>query len=301
MSYQIIERTYLETLPLIARGKVRDVYDVGEHYLIVSTDRLSAFDVVFREAIPYKGIVLNKLSGFWFQKTADTITNHFVSTDILSLYPSLEQYKEILLDRSMLVKKAKPMAFEFIVRGYLMGSAYEQYKKDYTISGVTFPHGLIMGSKFAVPLFTPSTKEASGHDINISFDELISHIGSEQAMWLKEKSIAIFQEASLYALQNGILIADTKFEFGVTNDGLMLIDEIFTPDSSRFILKSDYELGYCDRSMDKQFVRNFLNETGWNKEPPPPSLPLDIIEKTSDRYLEVYRLITGENLLKDMG
>jgi len=296
MSYQIIENTHLD-IPLIGRGKVRDVYDVGDHYLIVSTDRLSAFDVVFREAIPYKGIVLNKLSEFWFQKTADVITNHYVSTDVQSLYPSLKPYQEILKDRSMLVKKARPMAFEFIVRGYLMGSAYEQYKKDYTISGQTFPHGLIMGSKFAVPLFTPSTKEASGHDVNITFEELINQIGAEQAMWLKEKSIAIFQEASLHALQNGILIADTKFEFGLTDDGFMLIDEIFTPDSSRFILKTDYELGYCDRSMDKQFVRNFLTDIGWNKEPPPPSLPNDIVQKTSQRYLEAYRLLSGEDLL----
>jgi phosphoribosylaminoimidazole-succinocarboxamide synthase len=296
MSYQIIENTHLENLPLIGRGKVRDVYDVGDHYLIVSTDRLSAFDVVFREAIPYKGIVLNKLSEFWFQKTADVITNHYVSTDVLSLYPSLKPFQEILKDRSMLVKKAKPMAFEFIVRGYLMGSAYEQYKKDYTISGQIFPHGLIMGSKFSIPLFTPSTKESSGHDINISFEELMNRIGSEQANWLKEKSIAIFQEASLHALQNGILIADTKFEFGMTKEGFMLIDEIFTPDSSRFILKSDYELGYSDRTMDKQFVRNFLTDMGWNKEPPPPSLPADIVLKTSQRYLEAYRLLTGKNL-----
>jgi phosphoribosylaminoimidazole-succinocarboxamide synthase len=296
MSYQIIENTHLENLPLIGRGKVRDVYDVGDHYLIVSTDRLSAFDVVFREAIPYKGIVLNKLSEFWFQKTADVITNHYVSTDVLSLYPSLKPFQEILKDRSMLVKKAKPMAFEFIVRGYLMGSAYEQYKKDYTISGQTFPHGLIMGSKFSIPLFTPSTKESSGHDINISFEELMNRIGSEQANWLKEKSIAIFQEASLHALQNEILIADTKFEFGMTKEGFMLIDEIFTPDSSRFILKSDYELGYSDRTMDKQFVRNFLTDMGWNKEPPPPSLPADIVLKTSQRYLEAYRLLTGKNL-----
>jgi phosphoribosylaminoimidazole-succinocarboxamide synthase len=296
MSYQIIENTHLENLPLIGRGKVRDVYDVGDHYLIVSTDRLSAFDVVFREAIPYKGIVLNKLSEFWFQKTADVITNHYVSTDVLSLYPSLKPFQEILKDRSMLVKKAKPMAFEFIVRGYLMGSAYEQYKKDYTISGQTFPHGLIMGSKFSIPLFTPSTKESSGHDINISFEELMNRIGSEQANWLKEKSIAIFLEASLHALQNEILIADTKFEFGMTKEGFMLIDEIFTPDSSRFILKSDYELGYSDRTMDKQFVRNFLTDMGWNKEPPPPSLPADIVLKTSQRYLEAYRLLTGKNL-----
>lgn len=300
MSYQIIENTHLETLPLIGRGKVRDVYDVGDHYLIVSTDRLSAFDVVFREAIPYKGIVLNKLSEFWFQKTADVITNHYVSTDVLSLYPSLKPFQEILKDRSMLVKKAKPMAFEFIVRGYLMGSAYEQYKKDYTISGQTFPHGLVMGSKFSIPLFTPSTKESSGHDINISFEELMNRIGSEQANWLKEKSIAIFQEASLHALQNGILIADTKFEFGMTREGFMLIDEIFTPDSSRFILKSDYELGYSDRTMDKQFVRNFLTDMGWNKEPPPPSLPADIVQKTSQRYLEAYRLLTGENLKQEI-
>jgi phosphoribosylaminoimidazole-succinocarboxamide synthase len=297
MSYQIIENTHLDSLKLVTKGKVRDVYDVGEHYLIISTDRLSAFDVVFHEAIPYKGIVLNKLSEFWFKKTSEILENHFVSTDILAYYPALKPYQNVISNRSMLVKKANPLHFEFIVRGYLMGSAFEQYKRDYTIAGQPYPHGLILGSKFTVPLFTPSTKEMSGHDINITFKDLVNQIGEEKADWLKEKSLAVFQEASRHAYQNGILIADTKFEFGVTENRFILIDEIFTPDSSRFILKSDYEIGYSDRTMDKQFVRNFLTDSGWDKEPPPPTLPPLIIQKTSERYLEAYRLLTGENLL----
>jgi len=299
MRNQLIETTQLGKIDLIARGKVRDVYDLGKHYLIISTDRLSAFDVVFREAIPYKGIVLNKLSEFWFQKTAEIMENHFVSTDVLTFYPNLKPYEDLIADRSMLVKKAKPLSFEFIVRGYLMGSAFEQYKRDYTIAGQTFPHGLVMGSKFTTPLFTPSTKESTGHDVNISMEDLKDAIGEEKAQWLQEKSLMIFEEASQHAIKHGILIADTKFEFGETKDGLMLIDEIFTPDSSRFILQTDYELGYCDRSMDKQFVRNFLTDMGWNKEPPPPSLPPDIVQKTSQRYLEAYRLLTEEDLLEE--
>lgn len=299
MKDQLIESTQLENVDLIARGKVRDVYDLGKHYLIISTDRLSAFDVVFREAIPHKGIVLNKLSEFWFLKTAEIVDNHFVSTDVVAFYPELKKYKDVLSNRSMLVKKAKPLSFEFIVRGYLMGSAFEQYKKDYTIAGQPFPHGLIMGSKFSSPIFTPSTKESTGHDINITREELIDEIGSEKAKWLEEKALAIFEAASSHAYQHGILLADTKLEFGETENGLLLIDEIFTPDSSRFILKADYDLGYCDRSMDKQFVRNFLTDTGWNKEPPPPSLPPHIIQKTSERYLETYRLLAGVSLLEE--
>lgn len=300
MNQPTIESTNIDSLKLITRGKVRDVYDTGDHYLIISTDRLSAFDVVFREAIPYKGIVLNKLSEFWFQKTKDTLENHFVSTDVVSYYPALKPFQEVLAHRSMLVKKATPVPFEFIVRGYLMGSAFEQYKKDFTIAGQTFPHGLILGSKFTEPLFTPSTKAITGHDINITMDQLVDQIGKDKAMWLKEKSLAVFSEVSGYAYQSGILIADTKFEFGETENGLMLIDEIFTPDSSRFILKADYEIGYSDRTMDKQFVRNFLTDSGWNKEPPAPTLPPDIVQKTSERYLEAYRLLTGENLLDQL-
>jgi len=300
MSYQIIENTHLDSLKLITRGKVRDVYDAHEHYLIISTDRLSAFDVVFHEAIPYKGMVLNKLSEFWFKKTADILENHFVTSDVLAYYPELKPYQEIISNRSMLVKKAKPLPFEFIVRGYLMGSAFEQYKRDYSIAGQSFPHGLILGSKFTSPLFTPSTKEMSGHDVNITFEDLANQIGVEKAIWIKEKSLTVFQEASRHAYQNGILIADTKFEFGVTENEFILIDEIFTPDSSRFILKSDYDIGYSDRTMDKQFVRDFLTGSGWDKEPPAPSLPADIIQKTSERYLEAYRLLTGESLLDQL-
>jgi len=300
MKIELVTSTNLENCQLFMRGKVRDVYDLGKHYLIISTDRLSAFDVVFREAIPYKGIVLNQLSEFWFQKTKGIIENHFVSTDVIKQYPDLLPDQNLLSHRSMLVKKAKPMAFEFIVRGYLMGSAFEQYKKDGTIAGKKYTHGLILGSKFKEPLFTPSTKENVGHDVNISFETLVNQIGAEKAIFIKDTSLKLFSEASNHAHKNGILIADTKLEFGETEEGIMLIDEIFTPDSSRFILKADYDIGYSDRTFDKQFVRNFLTDSGWNKEPPPPSLPDDIVQKTSQRYLEAYKLLTGKDLVQEL-
>jgi len=297
MQSNLLLSTNLPSLKLFRRGKVRDVFDLGEHLLMVSTDRLSAFDVVFEEGIPHKGIVLNQLASFWFEETKHIIANHFVSTDVCAYYSELCQYHDSLDGRSMIVRKAKPMDFEFIVRGYLMGSAFEQYSKDGTIAGKEYPKGLIQGSKFSVPIFTPSTKSHRGHDVNISLHELEESIGAEKARYIEEKSIELFTFASSKALQKGILIADTKFEFGCIDDELILIDELFTPDSSRFILKKDYEVGYVDRSMDKQFVRNFLIHTGWNKEPPPPSLPPEIIQKTSERYLEAYQSLTGKALV----
>ena len=289
--------TNMPLLRLFRRGKVRDIFDLGEHLLMVSTDRLSAFDVVFEEGIPHKGIVLNQLTSFWLEETKHIISNHFVTTDVCAFYSELSQYQSILEGRSMIVRKAKPMDFEFIVRGYLMGSAFEQYSRDGTIAGKEYPKGLIQGSKFHLPIFTPSTKSHRGHDVNISLHELQESIGEEKAKYIEEKSIELFTFASGKALQKGILIADTKFEFGFIDDEMILIDELFTPDSSRFILKKDYEVGYVDRSMDKQFVRNFLIQTGWNKEPPPPTLPPDIIQKTSERYLDAYQSLTGKALI----
>ncbi len=289
--------TDMPLLKLFRRGKVRDIFDLGEHLLMVSTDRLSAFDVVFEEGIPHKGIVLNQLASFWFEETKHIISNHFVTTDVCAFYPELSQYQSMLEGRSMIVRKAKPMDFEFIVRGYMMGSAFEQYSRDGSIAGKEYPKGLIQGSKFQTPIFTPSTKSHRGHDVNISLHELQDSIGEDKAKYIEEKSIELFAFASSKAFQKGILIADTKFEFGFIDDEMILIDELFTPDSSRFILKKDYEIGYVDRSMDKQFVRNFLIQTGWNKEPPPPALPLDIIQKTSERYLEAYHSLTGKALV----
>ncbi|MCE5222869.1 phosphoribosylaminoimidazolesuccinocarboxamide synthase [bacterium] len=289
--------TDMPLLKLFRRGKVRDIFDLGEHLLMVSTDRLSAFDVVFEEGIPHKGIVLNQLASFWFEETKHIISNHFVTTDVCAFYPELSQYQPMLEGRSMIVRKAKPMDFEFIVRGYMMGSAFEQYSRDGSIAGKEYPKGLIQGSKFQTPIFTPSTKSHRGHDVNISLHELQDSIGEDKAKYIEEKSIELFAFASSKAFQKGILIADTKFEFGFIDDEMILIDELFTPDSSRFILKKDYEIGYVDRSMDKQFVRNFLIQTGWNKEPPPPALPLDIIQKTSERYLEAYHSLTGKALV----
>ncbi len=295
----IVAQTNLDAFPISKRGKVRDLYDVGNHYLIVSTDRLSAFDVVFNEPIPYKGAVLNQLSAHWFKQTSDIVPNHFLSTDIIEELPILIPHRKKLEYRSMLVKKAEVLPFECIVRGYLMGSAFEEYKKTGQISGKSFGHGLVLGSKFSEPLFTPSTKAEKGHDVNVSFDYLSNALGTDMGNKLKEVSLELFLFASREALKKGLILVDTKFEFGLTDNGLILIDEIFTPDSSRYVLKTDYDLGFIDKSLDKQFVRNFVSSSNWNKEPPPPGLPEDIVQKTSERYLYLYELLTDTNLLRE--
>jgi phosphoribosylaminoimidazole-succinocarboxamide synthase len=292
----LLSRTELDAFPIVKRGKVRDLYDVGEHYLIVSTDRLSAYDVVFNEPIPYKGAILNLLSAFWFKQTRSIIANHFISNNIIEELPILIPHRNELEFRSMLVKKAKALSFECIVRGYLMGSAFEEYKKTGAIAGKSYGHGMVLGSKFNEALFTPSTKSDSGHDVNISFDYLSNALGIDLANQLREVSLALFQFASAEAIKKGLILVDTKFEFGLTEKGLILIDEIFTPDSSRYVLKTDYDLGFIDRSLDKQYVRNFVNTTNWNKEPPPPTLPDEIVQKTSERYLLLFELLTEKKL-----
>lgn len=292
----VLSRTDLDAFPIVKRGKVRDLYDVGEQYLIVSTDRLSAFDVVFNEPIPFKGAILNQLSAFWFEQTRSIVANHYLSSNIIEDLPILIPHRKDLELRSMLVKKAKVLPFECIVRGYLMGSAYEEYQKTGAISGKSYGRGLVLGSKFPEPLFTPSTKSDSGHDVNVSYDYLSNALGETLSKQLREVSLALFQYASSEAIKKGLILVDTKFEFGQTEEGLILIDEIFTPDSSRYVLKTDYDLGFIDRSLDKQYVRNFVTTAGWNKEPPPPTLPEEIVQKTSERYLYLYELLTGKKL-----
>jgi len=294
----VLSRTDLDAFPIVKRGKVRDLYDVGEQYLIVSTDRLSAYDVVFNEPIPFKGAILNQLSAFWFEQTRSIVANHYLSSNIIEDLPILIPHRKELELRSMLVKKANPLPFECIVRGYLMGSAYEEYKKTGAISGKAYGHGLVLGSKFPEPLFTPSTKSDTGHDINVSYEYLSNALGEDLSKQLREVSLTLFQFASSEASKKGLILVDTKFEFGQTEEGLILIDEIFTPDSSRYVLKTDYDLGFIDRSLDKQYVRNFVTTTGWNKEPPPPALPDEIVQKTSERYLYLYELLTGNKLLE---
>jgi phosphoribosylaminoimidazole-succinocarboxamide synthase len=292
----VLSRTDLDAFPIVKRGKVRDLYDVGEQYLIVSTDRLSAYDVVFNEPIPYKGAILNQLSAFWFDLTRSIVANHYISSNIIEDLPILIPHRKELELRSMLVRKATPLPFECIVRGYLMGSAFEEYKKTGAIAGKSYGHGLVLGSKFNEPLFTPSTKSDTGHDVNVSYDYLTNALGETLSNQLREVSLALFQFASSEAIKRGLILVDTKFEFGQTDEGLLLIDEIFTPDSSRYVLKTDYDLGFIDRSLDKQYVRNFVNTTSWNKEPPPPALPDEIVQKTSERYLLLFELLTGKKL-----
>lgn len=297
----LVAQTDLKVLPIIKRGKVRDLYDAGNAYLIVSTDRLSAFDVVFNEPIPYKGVVLNLIAEYWFNQTKDFVPNHYLSTNVMEALPQLHDHKKELHLRSMLVKKAQVLPFEFIVRGYLMGSAYKEYKKTGKIAGKDYGHGLVLGSKFSEPLFTPSTKAEVGHDVNVTYEYMSNELGQDLSEQLRDLSLELFQFASKKALEKGLILVDTKFEFGTTEDGLILIDEVFTPDSSRYVLKSDYDVGFIDRSLDKQFVRDFVSSKDWNKEPPPPALPEEIVQKTSERYLYLMKLLTGKDLKELIG
>ncbi|HID94006.1 MAG TPA: phosphoribosylaminoimidazolesuccinocarboxamide synthase [bacterium (Candidatus Stahlbacteria)] len=290
---KVLLTTNLKDVKLFKRGKVRDIYELDDKLLIVATDRISAFDVVLPNGIPKKGKILNKLSEFWFNFTKYMIKNHFITTELPVI---LERYKEVLLDRAMLVKKAKPIEVECIVRGYLSGSAWKEYREDRTLCGIRLPKGLRESEKLSEPIFTPTTKVLTGHDISITEKEMQNMIGGELTQKLKTISIEIYNTASDYALKRGIIIADTKFEFGISDHELILIDELLTPDSSRFWPKDEYEVGRSQRSFDKQFVRDYLEEIGWNKTPPAPELPKEVIEKTTEKYLEVYDRLVGEKL-----
>jgi len=260
---------------------------------MVVTDRISAFDVVFNEPIPDKGKVLNKISEFWFDFTKDIIGNHVVTTDVSKYPKGLDRFGRELGGRSMLVKKAKMENVECIVRGYLEGSGLKEYKATGAICGIKLPEGLKQADKLPEPIFTPSTKSKEGHDENISFEDLVNMIGMERAKKLKEKSLAIYMAAAEYAESKGIIIADTKFEFGYLDGELVIADEMLTPDSSRFWPLDDYEPGRAQKSFDKQFLREYLESIGWDKNPPAPALPAEIIEKTRAKYIEAYERITG--------
>ena len=271
-------------------GKVREVYDLDEYYLIVATDRISAFDYILPALIPHKGEILNKISVFWFKTTKNIIENHFI-TDNVEEYPNaLKEFKEILTGRSMLIKKAMPIEAECVVRGYIAGSAWEEYEKFGTIMGEKFTN-LKQGDKLSSPLFTPATKAQTGHDENISFEKLGEIVGRTDAKFLKQKSNELYNFAHDYALKRGIIIADTKFEFGWFDNKIVLIDEIFTPDSSRFWDKALYKPGSSQASFDKQFVRDYLLTTHWDRNSPPPDLPQDIVNKTAVRYKEALKRI----------
>lgn len=281
-------------LPFFKKGKVRDSYSIDSNLLMVSTDRLSAFDVVFKEGIPHKGTVLNNLSIFWFMQTKEIIRNHFITDAIPATFP------EYLQNRSMIVQKAEPIKLECIVRGYLTGSAYKDYKKTGKVCGIELPAGLKNGAELGHPIFTPSTKAVKGHDENITEEKAKEIVGAETYELMKRKSLELYTFGKNHAKKCGLILADTKFEFGYVTNGngskqVALIDELLTPDSSRYWLKEKYEQGVLE-SLDKQFVRNYLEKTKWNKQPPAPTLPPEVVENTSARYLQAYKMLTGREL-----
>jgi phosphoribosylaminoimidazole-succinocarboxamide synthase len=280
----------------VRRGKVRDVYDLGETLLIVATDRISAFDCIMPNGIPDKGKILTALSLFWFEKFRQ-IPNHLVATDIANYPAALHPFARQIEGRSMLVKKAKVVPIECVARGYLAGSGWKEYQQSQRVCGVMLPPGLKQCDKLPDPIFTPATKEESGHDINITFAETVKRIGAPLAQELSERTLWLYQNAADYAATRGVIIADTKFEFGQLPDGkLILVDEILTPDSSRFWPADQYQPGRDQPSFDKQFVRNWLETQPWDKTPPAPALPDDVVQGTRNRYLEAYVQLTGKTL-----
>jgi phosphoribosylaminoimidazole-succinocarboxamide synthase len=291
---RIVRETNFAGLTPSARGKVRDIYDLGDKLLIVATDRLSAFDVILPTPIPDKGRVLTQLSLFWFELLKDVIPNHVLSaTDFPAPF---DAYREELAGRSMVVRKTKPLPIECVVRGYVSGSGWKDYSATGKICGIELPPGLRESQRLQVPIFTPSTKAAAGHDENISFEQARGLIGDETATKVRAASIALYQLAAAYAEARGILLADTKFEFGLLNGQLVWIDEALTPDSSRFWPAAQYRSGGPQPSFDKQFVRDYLESIRWNKTPPGPELPAEVVSATRDKYLEAFRILTGRDL-----
>jgi phosphoribosylaminoimidazole-succinocarboxamide synthase len=293
----VLLQTDFPELELYASGKVRDVYAVdSEHLLFVATDRISAFDYVLATGIPHKGRVLTQMSLFWFDFLKDTVSNHLVTADVAKYPKELQQYDQQIRGRSMLVTKAEMVPIECVVRGYISGSAWKEYKAGGSVCGIKLPEGLKESDKLPEPIFTPATKAASGHDENIPFSEMVSRIGSELAETLRDLTINVYTKAADYAAQRGIIIADTKFEFGQTPAGLVLADEVLTPDSSRFWPADSYKPGGAQDSYDKQYVRDYLEQIKWNKQPPAPALPAEVAAKTSEKYTQAYRLLTGHDL-----
>lgn len=285
----VITSTDLD-LPAIHKGKVRDVYSFGENILMVATDRVSAFDVIFNEGIPHKGTVLNMLSAFWFRKTESIIDNHMLSLEVPEGLP------DYLKGRSMVVEKADPLKIEVIVRGYLAGSGFKDYQKTGEICGIELPPGLKNGSRLPEPIFTPSTKASHGHDINISYSEAEKTIGKEAASYVRDKAMELYKFGHEHLLDQGFVLADTKFEFGIFKEEIILIDECMTPDSSRYWDKQEYDKGNLV-SFDKQYLRDYLETLNWNKSPPPPAIPKNVVENLSNKYLDAYSRITGHKLI----
>ncbi len=295
---QGVKNTDLSGLNLRARGKVRDIYDLGDSLLIVATDRISAFDVVMQEPVPDKGKILTQISRFWFEATGDLIPNHLISTDVREYPPQCAPHRELLEGRSMWVRKARPLPVECIVRGYLAGSGWKDYLRTGAVCGLVLPPGMVESQRLPEPLFTPSTKaEGGAHDENISFQEAQQILGEELAERVREVSLAIYQRGSQMAEAKGIIVADTKLEFGLLDRELILIDELLTPDSSRFWPMEGYTPGGPQPSFDKQYLRDYLDSLGWDHSPPPPPLPPHVVERTREKYLEALVKLTGRGLL----
>jgi phosphoribosylaminoimidazole-succinocarboxamide synthase len=297
MATHVVSTTEFKNLTLKGRGKVRDIYDLGDRLLIVATDRISAFDVVMPNPVPDKGRVLTQLSKFWFNMTKEIVPNHVISTEVKDFPKECRPYEEILKDRSMLVVKTDVLPIECVVRGYLSGSGWEEYRKTGEVCGIQLPKGLVESSKLEEPIFTPATKEEIGlHDENIPFEKVEKVVGKDLAKRLRSLSLAIYKKSRDLAEERGILIADTKMEFGIKDGKLLLIDELLTPDSSRFWPKDDYRPGVPQKSFDKQFLRDYLLSIKWNKTPPAPQLPEVIIQRTREKYLEAYERLVGIRL-----
>ena len=289
--------TRLNGLAPQRHGKVRDIFDLGDSLLLVATDRISAFDYVLGSGIPDKGKVLTHLSAFWFARTQDLVPNHLVSMDVRAYPDGLDQHGEVLSGRSMLVRKTNPVPVECVARGYLSGSGWKEYKTSQSVCGVPLPPGLRESDRLPTPIFTPATKEDSGHDINISEAEAGRLVGTDLIRRLRDLTLALYAHGAAHAESKGIILADTKFEFGLTSSGeIILIDEVMTPDSSRYWPQDQYAPGGAQPSFDKQYVRDYLEEIHWNKQPPVPSLPEQVVMRTREKYLEAYRRITGTEL-----
>ncbi len=284
-------------LKVFKKGKVRDIYEIDDKLLLIVSDRISAFDFVLHEPIPKKGICLTQISKFWFEYFKNSVPSHLISADVSDFPDELKPYEDILKGRSMLVKIAEVIPIECIVRGYISGSAWKSYQKDGTVCGIKLPEGMRESDKFDEPLFTPSTKADSGHDINISYEEMVDIIGEEDAEKIKELSLKLYNKGAEYACKKGIIIADTKFEFGKIGEQIIVVDEVLTPDSSRFWPADLYEPGKPQPSFDKQYVRDYLTSTGWDKNSSPPHLPENVILETQKKYQEAYEKITGRKFI----
>lgn len=291
-----ISKTDLPGVKLHGRGKVRDIYDLGEHFLIVATDRLSAFDVVLPTPIPDKGKVLTQMSAFWFDHFKNVVPNHLISTDVSDYPKELHRFRDQLEGRSMLVKKAKVFPIECVARGFLTGSGLKDYNKTGSVCGIPLPAGLRDSDRLPKPIFTPATKAETGHDENISEEQAGKIVGEENIRRLKELTLSLYTRGVEYASGRGIIICDTKFEFGIIDGRITIVDEMLTPDSSRFWPADQYTPGKPQPSFDKQFVRDYLERIGWNKQPPGPELPDDIVNMTSAKYVEALRILTGRDL-----